>query len=280
MPPLVYMPPAGVPRPELEVPLPYPKHESGGGIPSLGAVFSETFTDLTENIGGYCMAGLAFVAVVFPVSMVGTLVGMFTLYLVMGLGVVASAAGGSAIGEATGDQDLGGVITAFGGLGSFVLGFIAFFLIVAVMVGVLAPVTASLYRAIAEHQRGGAPLTFGGAFATVGQDVGSTVGAACLLTLASMVGMLFCYVGALVPLVLFCFAFLMVALHRKGALNAMKICAAHAIARPAEHVLFCLAYFATAFIAGNIPVLGHIFMVALSVRAYRKMFGDAAEPVL
>lgn len=255
-------------------------HESGGGIPSLGALYSETLTDLTQNIQGYLMVGLALMAVVFPISMVGSMVGMFAMYAVMGVGVLASALGGAAIGEATGEQDLAGIVTMFGSAGSFLVGFAVFFALIAALVGAMAPVSASLYRAIAAHQRGEGTLSFGGAFTTVRQDIVPAATVVLLVTGMSFVGVFFCYVGALVPAILFSFAFTMVALHRKGALEALKICARHGMARPSEHVVFGLAYVGTALVAGYVPLLGHMFLMALSVRAYRKMFGDGVEPVL
>ncbi|MES2643912.1 MAG: hypothetical protein V4850_30770 [Myxococcota bacterium] len=254
--------------------------EPGGGIPSLGALYSETLTDLTQNIQGYLMMGLALMAVVFPVSMVGTMVGMIAMYAVMGVGIFASALGGSAIGEATGEQDLGGIVTMFGSFGSFFLAFVVLFASLACLAGAMAPVSASLYRAIAAHQRGEGTLSFGDAFSTVRQDIVPTATVMLLVTGMAIVGVLFCYVGALVPAILFGFAFSMVALHRKGAMEALKICARHAMARPSEHAIFVLAYMGTAMVAGYVPLLGHMFLIALAVRAYRKMFGDGVEPVL
>lgn len=254
--------------------------EPGGGIPSIGALFSETLTDLTQNIAGYLMAGLALIVVVVPIAMIASTVGVVGLYAVMGVGVFASALGGAAIGEATGDSDVAGLVTMFGSLGSSLLAFAVFFVFIAGLTGAMAPISASLYRAIAAHQRGEAPLTFGGAFSTVRQDVLSTAGALFLTTGATFVGLLFCYVGAFVPAILFSFAFTMVALHRKGAMEALSTCARHAMARPGEHATFVLAYIGTSLFASYIPVLGHMFMLSLAVRAYRKMYGDGAEPVL
>jgi uncharacterized membrane protein len=254
--------------------------EPGGGIPSLGALYSETLTDLTQNIQGYLMVGLALLAVVFPISMVGTMVGMIAMYAVMGIGVFASALGGSAIGEATGEQDLAGIVTMFGSAGSIFLGFALFFALIGLLTAAIAPVSASLYRAIAAHQRGEGTLTFADAFSTVRQDIVPTATVMLLVTGMTIVGVFFCYVGALVPAILFSFAFSMVALHRKGAMEALKICARHVMARPSEHALFVLAYMGTAMVAGYVPLLGHMFLIALAVRAYRKMFGDGVEPVL
>lgn len=257
-----------------------PVREAGGGLPSLGALYGETFQDLTQNIQGYLMVGLALIAVVMPVSFLVGFVGVFVMYAAMGAGIVASVAGGGAIGDATGDRDLGGLVAGVGSIGAIIVGFLVFFALIAVMSALFAPLSASLYRAVAAHQRGETPLTFGGAFSTVKQDIVPTAMVLLLVTGASFLGVMFCYVGVFVPMVLFSFAFMMVALHRKGALEALRISARHAMARPSEHLVYVLAVFGTSLVAAYIPLLGPMFLIALNVRAYRKMFGDGAEPML
>lgn len=257
--------------------MPTPTHEPGGGLPSLGALYSETLTDLTENLQGYAMAGLAFMAIVMPVSMIGGIVAMVLMQAVLFLGLAASAVGSAALADATG---AGGPVMMLGSFGSVLVAIASSFAVITLMVGFLAPVSASVSRAIAAHQRGEAPLTFGGALGTMTQDPMAAMATLLLVTGGAFVGMLFCYVGALVPAILFGFAFTMVSLHRKGVMDALRISAKHAMARPAEHAAYALAYMATAMVAGSVPVLGHMFLMALGVRAYRKMFGDGAEPVL
>lgn len=271
---------AGYACPQPESPLSSPTLEPGGGIPSISALFAETFTDVTENIQGYLMVALALMAVMIPFSLVLTFVGMFGLYMALGIGVFASILGGAAIGEATGDSDLGGIVTVIGSVGSSVLAFLVFFALILLMAAAMAPLSASLDRAIAAHQRGEAPLTFNAAFATIRQDMMSAFGAVALVSATSLVGVFFCYVGAFVPAFFFSFAFPMVALHRKGAREAMRICATHAMARPMEHFVFMLAFVGTSLVAAYIPLLGPVFTLAFHVRAYRKMFGDGPEPVL
>ncbi len=254
--------------------------EAGGGIPSIGALFSETLTDVMNNIVGYLMMGLALMAVAIPVGIFASIVSLIVLYGVMGVGVFASLAGGAAMQEATGDEDLGGMVGALGSMGSIAVAFLLFFAFLLFLAAAMAPLSASLYRAIAAHQRGEGTLTFGAAFSTITQDIGATMGTVLLVTICTLVGVMFCYVGAIVPAALFTFALPMVALHRKGALESMRLCAGHAMAHPSEHGLFILAYFGTSLVAGYIPLFGHVFVLALAVRAYRKMFGDGPEPAL
>ena len=101
--------------------------EAGGGIPSIGALFSETLTDVMNNIVGYLMMGLALMAVAIPVGIFASIVSLIVLYGVMGVGVFASLAGGAAMQEATGDEDLGGMVGALGSMGSIAVAFLLFF---------------------------------------------------------------------------------------------------------------------------------------------------------
>jgi len=254
--------------------------EDGGGIASIGALFSETLTDVMNNIVGYLMLGLALMAVAVPVGIIASIISLIVLYGVMGIGVFASVAGGSALEDATGDQDLGGMIGALGSMGSIAFAFLLFVGLLLFLTAAMGPLSASLYRAIAAHQRGEGTLSFGAAFSTITQDIGATMGAVLLVTLCTLVGVLFCYVGALVPAVLFTFALPMVALHRKGAFEALQRCARHAMAHPSDHGLFVLCYFGVSMVAAYIPLLGQVFVLAFAVRAYRKMFGDGPEPVV
>ncbi len=251
-----------------------PTHEPGGSLPPIGALFSETFDDLIKNIGPYVLAAVGFFVVVMPVGMVAGMIGMVGMYVVLFGGIIGSAA----LGQAAGDSDVGGLITAVGSLGSFGLAFVAFAFFIAVSSAVGAPFGASLNRAIAAHQRGEGTLAFNSAFSTATQDIGSSLVVAALVAFAGLLGMLFCYVGALVPAVLFSFAPTMVALHRQGALAAFSRCARHAMANPGEHVVWALVYLGSAMVSAYIPVIGTAFLLALNVRAYRKVFGDGPEP--
>lgn len=248
-------------------------------MPPFGALFSETLADVTENIGGYAKAGVGLFAVVLPVSMILGILAMLGMYFVMIVGGIGSVVAGAAIGEATADQNVGGLIATLGMTGSFALSFVALFGLIALISAALAPISASLMRAIAAHQRGEAPLDFGSAFSTMGQDIGSTCLVMGLSVTASFVGMLFCYVGFLVPAILFGFAPSMVFLHRRGALDAFRRSARFAITKPLEHLVYMIVMFVTSMVAAYVPVIGAIFVMALSVRAYRKIFGDGHEPV-
>lgn len=250
--------------------------EPGGALPPLGDLFNESFQDFGQNIGGYLLATLGVMLVAFPVTMVLTMVGMVVMYAVIILGIVGSAVGGAALGEAS--QDAAGLMAVFGSFGSMFAGFFVMALFVSLGVGLTAPLNASLERAIAAHQRGEAPLEFNAAFKTMGEGFMSAVTAQLLVTGASLLGVFFCYVGALVPLVLFSFVMPMVALHRKGAFEALSRCARHAMAHPSEHLTFGLVYFGMTLVASYVPIVGPAFMRGLKVRAYRKFFGDGAEP--
>jgi hypothetical protein len=231
---------------------------------------------MTENVGGYLQVGLALIAVVMPVALLITFVGLFVLYGLIIVGAIASVGAGAAIGDATNDRDLGGIVSGLGTMGSVLCSFVGFFGIMALGTAAIAPVSASVTRSIAAHQRGEGELTFQGAFSSIRQDMGANIAVVFLMMSLTLVGVMFCYVGALVPAFLFTFAVPMVAVGRVSALTALTRTARGAMARPMEHAAYAGAYFVTALVANYVPILGHAFLLALQVRAYRKVYGDAA----
>ena len=256
-----------------------PRHEAGGGIPALGVLFSETLEDLTTNFQGYLLLGLAWLVAVLPLTLFVAFGSMFGMYVVMGLGIGGSVLAARVVAERSGDQDLSGLVAMVGSLVSVGGALVLFFGVLVLLGAVLAPLIASFTRAVAAHQRGEGELSFQSGFATLRQDLPATIGVSMFTGAAGILGVLFCYVGALVPAVLFGFSHNLVTLHRKGAREALGIAARHAIARPTEHITVILALMGTSLVAAYVPVVGQMFTLALGVRAYRKMYGDGPEPV-
>ncbi len=249
--------------------------EPGGPLPPIGELLSETLADVRTHFEGYLMVGLAHWLVLVPVSVLFVFGAMLVMYAVMGVGIVFSVGLGEGFAIA-GNRDLRDVVVLLGSVFSIGGGLLLFFVGITGLAAAFAPLNASVMRAIAAHQRGDAPLRFDAAFATLRQDLGATIGVALLTGLLSVVGVLFCYVGALVAGVFFGFAPSLVALHRRGPWEAVGIAARHALARPGDHLLMALTLLMMQFVAAYVPVLGHAFVLAFSVRAFRKMYGDDA----
>ncbi|MFN7144148.1 MAG: hypothetical protein ACK4YP_10250 [Myxococcota bacterium] len=251
-----------------------PTLEPGGGTLAIGPLVSAALRDLTDDIQGYALATLGLLALALPVGMVVGTVLMFGLNVSLFVGIGVAGLGG-----ALDDPDLAPLFGLGGVLGGAASAFLVLVGAIGFAAAALAPVNASLTRAIAARQRGEAPLTFSSGFATIGEAPFASVLAAGIVAAASLFGMLFCYVGALVPAALFAFVPAMVALHRRGVLDALTRCARHAAAHPGEHLVFAVVYMLVSMVAANIPVFGHAFLLALNVRAYRTVFGDGAEPL-
>lgn len=253
--------------------------EPGGRRLAIGEILPETFQEFLQNIAGYLMGGLGFFLVAMPVGMLLGFVAVFVMYGVMIGGSLLSFVAGAAVGGGTGEDELGAIIGMFGSMGSMLLAFVALFALIGLVGAALAPLSASLVRAVAAHQRGEKPLELSSAFSTFSEAMWPAILTTGLVTVATIFGAMFCYVGALVPALLFGFAPYVAYLHKKGGFEALRISARHAMAAPGDHFLFILVYFGMSMVAAYIPVLGHAFLVAMMVRAYRRMYGDGPEPV-
>ena len=231
-----------------------------------------------QNIAGYMMAGLGFFLVAMPVGMVLGFLAVFVMYGVMIGGSVVSMIAGGAIAQGSGDQDIGALIGVFGSFGSFLVAFLCLFGLIGIVGAALAPLSASQIRAIAAHQRGEKPLEFSAAFSTFSQWMGPAIFTTGAVTVSTVIGVFFCYVGALVPATLLTFAPYMAAIHGKGAMESLRRSSGHAMAALGQHFVYILVYMGLSLVAAYIPVLGHAFLLALMVRAYRRVYGDGPEP--
>lgn len=252
-----------------------PTPEPGGAVPPIGALFTETIDDLSKNFGGYALATLGFLAVAVPVTMFLVFGVIIAVNILVAIGIAGSAAAADASGG-----DAGGLVALGGTFGTIGLAVLGFFGIILLAVTVASPFSASLQRAVAAHQRGEEPLSFNAAFRTWNQNVVAYAMVLLFVTGASFVGVMFCYVGALVPAVLFGFAPFMVALHGAGAGAALGATSRHARANLKDHLVYAGLVFVVNVVASQIPVLGQGFVTALTVRGYRKVFGDGAAPAV
>lgn len=251
----------------------------GGALPDIGTLLSDTMADMTEDLGPYLLAGLGVMVISMPIVL-GFIfflyLGMFiVLFAMMGAGMAITVAMSEMLGDTFGA--IGALLTQ---LGSFA-GLFAFIMVaVALLSMILAPFNASVTRAIALYQRGGAKPEFNAAFNTASKDIPKVIGIAALTGLLSAVLLMFCYVPALAVPVVFGFAAGFAALHGAGPRDAMKLSIAHFRQHPGWHVQFGLIYTLLFMVASYVPVLGPMFMTALWVRTYRELFGDGDEVVL
>lgn len=265
---------ATVPKPTL-----YRKEpEPGGVLPELGSLFSETLSEFMDHIGPYLLAGLGFQLVAVPLTVL-VVIGIYML--AMG-GTLAAMLVGMilTVFAALISEALGVLVMGMSTVLSYVvlLGVVVIVLVLAG--GILAPMQASLIRAVAAHQRGEQPLDFTASFSTITRDPLPVVTASLLVTLLTLLGLVMCYVPGLVMVALFAFVTHMVALHRTGALESLQLAAAHARAYPGFYVPYMLVYFVLSMVVSYVPIAGPMFAMALHVRAYRRIFGDQEALVL
>jgi hypothetical protein len=250
----------------------------GGELPELGKLVSDTFAEFGDNIGPYVLAGLGLYLVTIPIALVAVFVG----YFVGGVGFVGVALVGGVIGSVVGDnvdQGLGALVMVGAQLLSVAVLFLMIGVIIVGIVGLLAPINASLARAVAAHQRGEKPLELQSAFSSMGRDVVPVIVVTSAVTLLAVVLALFCYFPALAVTVLFPFAGTLVALHGDGAGAALRKAFAHARANLGWYVPFGLLFVVVTMVGANVPVVGPAFLVALQVRAFRHVFGDGPAVV-
>ena len=228
-----------------------------------------------DNIGPYALAGVGQLLVVLPVVFVTVLLmyglifgGMLAMMLgVVGLAVVLP-------------EELAVLGMLVGELGAIVVMFIGILALSAFMGAVLAPVNASLMRAVAAHQRGEKKLDISAAFTTIGRNIGAVLLGAVVLSMLTLTLLMACYLPVLLVWVFLGFASAFIAVHNRGALDGISKALIHAKTHLSWHVQFGLVHLMISMIAGYVPILGAMFALSFYVRTYRKVFGDGDEPVV
>ncbi len=242
---------------------------AGGQLPPVGTVLSETLSAFTRDMGPYALAGLGQLVVVLPVVF-GLFITLYAAIVVVAFGGMAGAAvvaeSGSEEGAAAMSLLLVGVLVLL------VLGMIG------LVNALLAPVFGSLYRAIAQFQRGEGELGFGSAFSSLGTQLVPGIVVMILVMVLVSIGAVLCYLPALLVGFFIPWAFPLVALHGVGPFAALKRSAGCARRHFSWHLGF-FGYSLLVNIVGNyIPLVGPMFALAFHVRVYREVFGDGAVP--
>jgi hypothetical protein len=262
-----------------EKPKPYTLGPAAGGrLPDIGSLFSATMGEFTDHLGDYLMLGLGQMLIVLPVVFALVFFIYFGISLLFVGGFVGSAILGAIVSDSAGD-DAGALVASGGGLATAVLGMVAIFALILGVAALLAPVSASVARAVARHQRGEGKMTLQDAFSTVTQDLVPVAVMTTIMVTGTLFGLLFCYLPGIAFGMLLSMAPLLVYLHRQGAMPAFRRALSDVTANFGWYGQFAVIYFVVAMIASYIPLLGPMFMVSLHVRAYRERFGDAEEPV-
>lgn len=252
----------------------------GGQLPDHGKLLTDTFVEFGDHIGPYLLAGLAQTVIIVPISIVA----VFGVYVCAGAGgmgtflVTAMLAEGF---EESVGSDLGGLVPFVAAAVPIVVALVLLFVVIGALAAVMAPVTASMTRAVADHQRGeGQPLGFSAPFATAMQEPGKVITVALAQTAASLLLLPFCIVPVFLVALFTWFAPQMAALHEVSARESIALAMQHVRAHLTWHAIFLALMIGIGIAAANIPVVGPAFLVALSVRAHRELFGDGVEPVL
>lgn len=260
-------------------PKPYQRRVPGGEHPEFGVLFQETVSDFQDHFADYLLAGVA----QFVIVMVAVVAAVFAAYLLMTLGIVGltfALIALTAVVERTFGQDAVALVLVPGQLSLVLVMLVGAAAFGGAVGAALAPMHASLVRAVAAHQRGEGKLEPAAAFSTIGERlVGAVVVGAVTATLA-VGGVFLCYLPALAVPLLFGFGSTLVALHPLGGLRALAISARHTLANPSWAVPFGLLSAVLLMVSGNVPVIGPMFALSLVVRAHRYVFGDGEDPVL
>jgi len=252
---------------------------AGGELPSVTELFSSVIQDVGDDLGGYAIAGLGY----WLVQIAATMILIPVIYAAIIGGMLAGMAGGAGlgglVGSVAGDPDVGGAVGGIGMILGMTVGtFVPLFLVILAFTAVISPLSASLIRAIAAKQRGDEPLTIGSAFSTYTQDLVKVVGVQVVLMTLGMLALMACYFPVFFVGIPFGFAFTLVALHRRGPIDAVKLSFAHFMAHKQWHLGFWGMGIVAGIIGAYVPVIGMTVSLSYFVKVHRAVFGDDEEP--
>lgn len=247
----------------------------GGALPEHAKLLSAALQDLMDNLGPYVLASLAQTLIILPIVFVF----VFVIYAVIGVGAVVGIGGMVGLASVVSD-DYAGLVLGGGQLLMFLAMFATIFAMAVGLGALLAPLSASLYRAVVKHQRGEGKLEFGSVFTTITENIGSVMTIHVGLTLMVGIGAMFCYLPGIALAFATAFAAPLVYVHRRTPMEAITIAMNHAKSHLAWHAIWFAMMLVVGIAASYVPILGPAFLLALQVRAYRELFGDGEEPVL
>ncbi|TVQ93102.1 MAG: hypothetical protein EA397_04835 [Deltaproteobacteria bacterium] len=248
-----------------------------GALQSPVEIATESINVLMDNVGPLLMAILAQVLSVFVASFVIVPLSICCLYGCMIGSVPTGMAVGAVLHPLLGDGGagtIGALITTFMFIGSFVL---FYGILIVGLLLVVAPISGGTLRVIDEHLRGVSEASFGAVFKKAGEQPAKDIFSNGIFSVALLVGMLFCYIGALIPAVLLMWFPFACELDgksiREGLTRSIRILR--------EQPGWVLTTFAVGFVAnmvaGMIPLLGPLYAIVFMVRCYRVAFPAETE---
>lgn len=223
--------------------------------PEVLELLRELAGDFQKRFATYFLGGLGIGLVTLPL----TFVAVFLLY--------GGMFGGMVPGIMMEDEDimLGGMV------GGMLLGLLA---MVAMLVVVLAPLQASLARAMVAHFDGEEDLSLGAPFSTATEGLPNLLTFTVVHTVVGFVLTLFCYLPGIVWYALTDFAWCRVVLDGESAVEALGNAIAHVREHPVWHLTYFVILVAAALIVSYIPLIGTFLAPSVTigwrVYAYRR----------
>lgn len=234
-----------------------------GELPEVIPLFTAAIEDLMDHFVGYLLAGLG----AFLVSMVIGVVGAGAMLALVFVPTIAGVALDSEIVAA---------------LGPLVGGVVGFVLILGLSMLFAYPVAASLGRNLKDRIEQGTELGFTSPYDRITVDLGQVLLLAAVTAAGIIVGMLMCYLPALLVGLFLGFALPAVIVHRLPAVEAIKLSVGHV----KDHFVWHLGYWGLGLaimLAGQaVPLIGPVLMIPLytayQVRVYMAVFGSGEAP--
>lgn len=233
------------------------------GLPNVTDLASRTWTEIQQDFGSFLLPGLI---PVIGAQFAGFAM-IFAIYGGMGLGALPGilvddelvALAGSMVGL------FGGT---FGSMGLLLL--------------VMAPIQASMYRAVWKYLETGEKMGIGSPFSTYTQDIGRVLAYQLIVFAASFVGALMCYVPALIAGAALMFAGPAIYIHRLGIGEAIGLSVRHLMKHPGWHLGFFGISFLMSIGASFVPIIGMMLLTTayplFVLLAYRHVFGTGDAP--
>jgi hypothetical protein len=232
-------------------------------MPAGSELLSKTVNKVTSDFVTFLVGGL----VPGLVTTFGAIPAVFGVYLLIGLG--------AAPGIVAEDEDLmmlGGGIAMVVGTLAIVVGFTA----------LIAPMQASLYRAVWAYLETGEKMTIGSAFSTARQDLARVIVYQFVMLGLIGTGALFCYVPGLFVAAALAFAGPAIYIHRLGIAEAISLSVGHLQRHPTWHFIYFLWSTLVVIVLQYIPFIGGMLLFSVHpyfvLMAYRAIFGTGALP--
>jgi hypothetical protein len=232
-------------------------------LPSPADLASTSLPIFMDNVMPMLMLGLAQTTVAFGAAMILVPLGMCAMGVVMfGSGAVAALAG----------SDASDVVQGLTALAVFGFYFLMLGLIIIGGAVITGPFMGSIMRGLDRHLAGEGEASFHDLYNTAKDQPLKDIGSTLLLSFAIMLGLPFCYVGALVPAFILMWFTWSCELDGLSLPNAIR----RSVATVRAHPVWCLGVFALgfafAFVGAYVPIVGPVAALMYYVRAYRAVF--------